>query len=72
MTTSEWSWLISFALAPQSSSEWEGSEKSEMKINVSIGIRAHVRYSATGKSALQTARPHWLDIKRSIYSLTVS
>ena len=55
MTTGEWSCLISFTWAPLTCSEREGSEKFRMKIYVSSG----------------TARPRWLDIKWSIYSLTV-
>ena len=57
--------MISFALAPLSCSEQKGSEKFKMKIYVFSGIRTHARHSTTGKSALKTARLHWLYIKWS-------
>ena len=36
---------------------------------VPSGIRTHAPHSTTGKSALQTARPNWLDIKWSFIVL---
>ena len=41
MTSGEWTCLISFATAPLTCSEREGSEKIKMKIYVSSGIRTH-------------------------------
>ena len=41
MTSGEWTCLISFATAPLTCSEREGSEKFKMKIYVSSGIRTH-------------------------------
>ena len=69
MTAGEWSSLISFAMAPLSCSEQEGSEKFKMKIYFTSGIRTHAQHSATDKSALYTALPHWLDIKWSFIVL---
>ena len=51
MTIGESSCLISFAWAPLSCSKRVGSEKFEMKIYVSSGIRTHTRHSTAGKSA---------------------
>ena len=39
----------------------EEGEKFKMKIYVSSGIRTNARHSATGKSALKTARSRRLD-----------
>ena len=41
MTTGEWSCLGSFTCALLTCSEWGGSEKFNMKIYVSSGIRTH-------------------------------
>ena len=65
MTTGEWSCLSSFAWAPQSCLERRGSEKFEVKIYVSNGIRTY----ATPLHDKQTST---LDIKWSIYRLAVS
>ena len=42
ITSGEWTCLISFATAPLTCSEREGSEKFKMKIYVSSGIRTHI------------------------------
>ena len=49
----------------------EGAKNSKWKYMLPARFKPTPRQSTTGKSALETARPHWLDIKWSIYSLTV-
>ena len=40
--------------------------------NICLQRDSNPRHLTTGESALKTTRPRWLDIKWSIYSLTVS
>ena len=48
-----------------------GSEKFKMEISISSGIRTNATPLHDRKVSAVTARPHWFDIKCSIYSLTV-
>ena len=71
MTTGEWSSFISFTWAPLTCSERGGSEKVKMKIYVSSGIRTQTTPVNDRKVSALDRSATLLDIKRSIYSLTV-
>ena len=49
----------------------EGAKNSKWNYMFPAGFELTPRQSTTGKSAPKTARPRWLDIKWSNYSLTV-